>query len=128
MKSKNLFTIIALSTFLLVNSFEAFATEGMIRSFTMVKINTNGNNVPDTPVGNRSNRRPITGEITATGVTIPEIETSEILSYEIYDPSEICIGMYADEMDFIEALFSLSGEYEIRFMTDYAVFAGMIEI
>ena len=84
--------------------------------------------IPTNPVGRRSNRRPLSGEISASAVNIPGVDNSDIISFEIYTPSGFCMGIYSDEMDFIEALFSLSGEYEIRFMTDYAVFVGNVEI
>lgn len=84
--------------------------------------------IPTNPVGRRSNRRPLTGEITTSGVNIPGVENSEIISFEVYDPSGICMGIYSDETDFVNALFSLSGEFEIRFVTDEAAFAGTIEL
>ena len=107
------------------------AMEGRTLSLFLFKFSEDGSGHPKpetNPVGDRANRRPLSGEIGASGVNIPGVDNSEIISFEIYTPSGFCMGIYSDEMDFIEALFSLSGEYEIRFVTDYAVFAGGIEI
>ena len=86
------------------------------------------NEIPTNPVGRRSKRIPLSGEITSSGVSIPGVETSNIISFEIYDASGICLGIYSDDMDFVNALFSLSGEYEIVLVTENTTFAGIIEI
>lgn len=86
------------------------------------------NEIPSNPVGRRSNRRPLTGEITSSGVSIPGVEISDIISFEIYDQSSICLGIYSDEMDFVNALFSLSGEYEIVLVTENTTLVGIVEV
>ncbi|MDE5791506.1 MAG: hypothetical protein K2H96_09810 [Muribaculaceae bacterium] len=80
------------------------------------------------PHGKRTNRCPLTGTISPSGIYIPGVDNNDIISFEIYTSNGICIGIYSEEIDFIKTLFSLSGEYEIRIVTDYAVFAGIIEI
>ena len=98
-------------------------------SFHLVRVAEEEPYVPDLSSGrHRSNRRPLSGEITSSGVSIPGVEISDIISFEIYDPSGICLGIYSDEMDFVNALFSLNGEYEIVFVTENTTFAGIIEI
>ena len=86
------------------------------------------NEIPTHPIGRRSKRIPLSGEITSSGVSIPGVEISDIISFEIYDPSGICLGIYSDEMDFVNALFSLSGEFEIVFVTENTTFAGIVEV
>lgn len=76
----------------------------------------------------RSNQRPLYGTISPDGVSIPGVETSDILYFEIYTPEGFCMGAFADEAEFIQTLFSLSGEYEIRLVTEEAVFVGVVEI
>ena len=124
---KNPIRVLALAGCLFLIS-EAYAVNDGIYNLTMVKIDTRGNKNPDNRNGRRSKERPLTGEITTSGVNIPGVENSEIISFEIYDLSGICMGIYSAEMDFVNALFSLSGEFEIRFVTDEAAFAGTIEL
>lgn len=76
----------------------------------------------------RSNQRPLYGSISADGVSIPGVETSDILSFEIYTPEGFCMGAFAEEPEFIQTLFSLSGEYEIRLITEEAVYIGFVEL
>lgn len=80
------------------------------------------------PHGKRTNRCPLTGTVSTSGVYIPGVDNNDIISFEIYTSNGICTGIFSEEMDFIETLFSLSGEYEIRVVTEYAMFAGGIEI
>ena len=124
---KNPIRVLALAGCLFLIS-EAYAVNDGIYNLTMVKIDTRGNKNPDNRNGRRSKERPITGEITSSGVSIPGVEISDIISFEIYDPSGICLGIYSDEMDFVNALFSLSGEFEIVFVTENTTFAGIVEV
>ena len=124
---KNPIRIFAFAGFMLLTS-GAYSVNNLTYHVTMLRIDTQGNKNPDNRKGDRSNRRPLIGEITSSGVNIPGVENSEIISFEIYDLSGICMGIYSAEMDFVNALFSLSGEFEIRFVTDEAAFAGTIEL
>ena len=120
---KNPIRIFAFAGFMLLVS-SAYAVNNLTYHVTMLRVDTRDDKDTDNRKGHRSNRRPITGEITSSGVNIPGVENSEIISFEIYDLSWI----YSAEMDFVNALFSLSGEFEIRFVTDEATFTGTIEL
>ena len=124
---KNPIRIFAFAGFMLLVS-SAYAVNNLTYHVTMLRVDTRDDKDTDNRKGHRSNRRPITGEITSSGVNSPGVENSEIISFEIYDLSGICMGIYSAEMDFVNALFSLSGEFEIRFVTDEATFAGTIEL
>ncbi|MBD5329386.1 MAG: hypothetical protein HDS03_05825 [Bacteroides sp.] len=90
---------------------------------------TDPNPEPEVRAGrHRSNQRPLYGSISADGVSIPGVETSDILSFEIYTPEGFCMGAFAEEPEFIQTLFSLSGEYEIRLITEEAVYIGFVEL
>ncbi len=65
---------------------------------------------------------------TTDGVIIPGVDTSDILSYEIYDVEGICIGIFSDADDFVSYLFSQNGSFEVRFTTDEYIFLGYIDI
>lgn len=44
---------------------------------------------------------------------------SKFLSHEIWDVEGIvCMGDYSTESDFVDALFSMTGEYQIRLITE----------
>ena len=123
---KNPIRVLALAGCLFLIS-EAYAVNDGIYHLTMVKIDTRGNKNPDNRHGQRSKERPITGEITTSGVNISGIEISDIISFEIYDQSGTCLGIYSDEMDFVNALFSLSGEFEIVFVTNDDIYVGIVK-
>lgn len=46
--------------------------------------------------------------------------------YEIYDSNNTCVGAYGDEPEFIDALFSLTGEYRISLSTAEVSYTGYI--
>lgn len=57
------------------------------------------------------------------------VEPGDILSYEIWDTDgEICIASYTEESDFINALFSMEGEYQIHFSTEEYSYIGYTTI
>lgn len=64
-----------------------------------------------------------------SGVMIRGNYEIEILSYEIRTPDgEICILDTEDEKDFTITLFSLTGEYELRFYTADHLFIGYVNL
>lgn len=71
--------------------------------------------------GYRSPSRPITINISRTdGVQIPHVDKNEILSYSIYDEEETCLATFTNEADFVDFVFSTTGEVEIRIeLADY---------
>lgn len=62
------------------------------------------------------------------GMDIPSFDKDNLLIFEIYDSAGICCGTFSSEDDFTEQLFSLSGFYEIRFITTDYIFKGYLEI
>ena len=57
------------------------------------------------------------------------VEPDGILSYEIWDTDgEICVASYTEESDFINALFSMEGEYQIHFSTEEYSYIGYVTI
>lgn len=58
-----------------------------------------------------------------------DVDAEEIQSYEIWDADgELCIASYTEESDFINALFSLEGEYQIQFTTEDYTYIGYVTI
>ena len=62
----------------------------------------------------------------AEGVRFVGMEKPDIVLYEIYDLSGTCVASFGDESSFVDHLFALSGEYEIRLMTADWVYVGHI--
>lgn len=57
------------------------------------------------------------------------VEPDGILSYEIWDTyGENCVASYTEESDFINALFSMEGEYQIHFSTEEYSYIGYVTI
>lgn len=77
--------------------------------------------------GRKKPARPFICTIDETsGIEFSNSEVEEILTYEIYDEQGFCVGIFTDEMDFIECLFSLSGGYKIVFTTDEYDLVGVV--
>lgn len=60
------------------------------------------------------------------GVSFDDGSNPDIISYEIKDADNNPIAVTGDEEDFIQTLFSLTGEYVIQFRTDEYVYYGGI--
>lgn len=60
------------------------------------------------------------------GVTFCDGSDPDIISYEIKDADNNPVAVTSDEADFIQTLFSLTGEYVIQFRTDEYVYYGGI--
>ena len=73
--------------------------------------------------------RPIKCTISLTdGVIIPGVNTSDIISYQIYDVSGIFIGMFSESDDFVSFLFSQNGTFEVRFTTEDYIYIGYVSL
>lgn len=73
--------------------------------------------------------RPILCSISVDdGVSFDDGSNPDIISYEIKDADNNSIAITCDEADFIQTLFSLTGEYVILFRTDQYVYYGSISI
>ena len=86
--------------------------------------NRPGNN----PDGNRMPPRPILCTISIEHGIECEIAAEETLSYEIRTEDGICLASFTDESDFIQMLFSVPGNYQIRFLTDDYIYTGYIAV
>lgn len=62
------------------------------------------------------------------GVSFNDSSNPDIVSYEIKDADNNPVAVTGDEADFIQTLFSLTGEYVIQFRTDQYVYYGSISI
>lgn len=62
------------------------------------------------------------------GVSFNDSSNPDIFSYEIKDADNNPVAVTGDEADFIQTLFSLTGEYVIQFRTDQYVYYGSISI
>ena len=60
------------------------------------------------------------------GVRFLGQETPDFILYEIYDSNNTCVGAYGDEPEFIDALFSLTGEYRITLSTAEVSYIGYV--
>ena len=77
--------------------------------------------------GNRAPSRPISCKLDyASGIEFLVHETPDFILYEIYDSNNTCVGAYGDEPEFIDALFSLTGEYRISHSTAEVSYTGYI--
>lgn len=81
----------------------------------------------NTGIYHRMPTRPILCSISIEdGVSFDDGSNPEIISYEIKDADNNPIAITGDEADFIQTLFSLTGEYVIQFRTDECVYYGSI--
>ena len=64
----------------------------------------------------------------AEGVTICNEERADIISFEIYDSNDICIGVFSEEKDFMEIFFSdlTLNIHKVIFETEYARYIGYV--
>lgn len=77
--------------------------------------------------GNRKPSRPLACTIDPdSGISFIGQETPDFILYEIYDSGNACVGAYGDERAFIDALFSLTGEYRISLSTVYVTYSGYV--
>lgn len=84
---------------------------------------------PSPSKGHRSLPLPIVCVIDFTKGTVQTTLTSEVISYEIWDsagaaPMAQCI----ENSDFVVLLSSISGSYQLRFITDSHQYIGYIEL
>lgn len=87
--------------------------------------------IPDenTGVYHRIPTRPILCSISVEdGMSFDDGPNPDIVSYEIKDADNNPVAVTGDEADFIQTLFSLTGEYVIQFRTDQYVYCGSISI
>lgn len=77
--------------------------------------------------GSRTQAKVFISEITEMGLLFEE-PIGNIISYEVLEANEEEYYSFCDESSFISTLFTLSGDYQIRFVTDDFVYEGYISI
>jgi len=81
----------------------------------------------DTTRGCRAPSKPISCYISeSTGLVIPGVDKSDIISFEVYNENGICLASLIEESEFISFLFSLSEPVEIRIITERYIYHGYI--
>ena len=83
----------------------------------------------ETPRRNRLPSAPIDCVITSDGIYVQDssINLAEALSYEVWDvESEFCIATFEDVPSFIDGLFSMTGELQIRIVFSDCEFVGNV--
>ena len=78
--------------------------------------------------GKRDTPERLPASITESGVTIERVSESEIDSFDIYTPSGILLDSFGSGEEFATSLFSLNGEYELRFTTSEYVYVGYVRM
>lgn len=78
------------------------------------------------PIGDRQSPERLPACVSDGGVTIEQVSESEIESYDIYTPSGILLDSFGSGEAFATSLFSLEGEYEVRFTTSEYVYIGYV--
>lgn len=62
------------------------------------------------------------------GVTFCDGSGPDIISYEIKDADNNPVAVTSDEADFVQTLFSLSGDFVVLFCTDEYVYYGHVNL
>ncbi len=79
---------------------------------------------------NKQKRTPsqrIYGSISKTeGLRINNVNISDIYAFEIYDTDGVCIGIFCDADDFVQAVFSYKDNMEIRLRTQDFTLLGYL--
>ncbi len=81
--------------------------------------------------GQRIPSAPIECVITSEGIELmsSSVTISDIISFEIWESeSEFCMASFPAESDFINALFSMTGEYQIRLVCEDYELIGFIAL
>ncbi|MBD5386696.1 hypothetical protein HDR70_02255 [bacterium] len=84
---------------------------------------------PEEPVkGRRIPSKRVSVRISQCNVAIVGVEEDEIISFEIQTPDEIPVLYTSSVCDFTNVIFSLTGEFEIRFQTLDALYIGYVQL
>lgn len=128
---KTALTTIVFTTFAMCVSNDVLGSSFPTQTMSMSTIYYSTNdNINDPNRGHRNPPKPVECTISPEGVIFyPSSDAYDILLYEICDPvSEVCLASFSAEQDFIEHLFSLSGEFMVRFSTNEFELVGYIEL
>lgn len=130
--TKRLFSIIllSLSTICLIcpNSIKAENTTAVAVTMQKQSKNPLPTNEEIEHEGRRMRPRPIYCTISPDGINVAGV-SEEIISYEVWDEvSGICVASFFEESDFLNYLFSQSGEFQLIFVTENHCISGYISI
>lgn len=89
---------------------------------------TNSIYVEEEEPGRRTPTRRLDCTITEDGIFFTDAETPEFVSYDILDTAGMTVATFADEESFISTLFSLSGEYQLRLVSDNYIYVGWVKL
>ncbi len=65
--------------------------------------------------------------ITSDGIQV-DIDPADIVAYELWDESEVCLISTPDEMEFVTVLYTLSGNLALRIVTEGNIYIGFLSI
>lgn len=100
-------------------------------SVSKVAITGDPDRIKDPDRSRRIPSVPIECLISPEGIELKNtsVTSSDILFFEIWDSkSEFCMGSFATESDFVSTLLSMSGDYQIRFVTEDYELTGYISL
>lgn len=87
-----------------------------------------GHNKQEEPEGRRIPPKPIYCTISPEGISVAGL-SEDIITYEVWDETlEICLASFNEEQEFLDFLFSQSGEFQITFVTENYCISGYISI
>ncbi len=77
--------------------------------------------------GRRSLARPVMCVITSEGIQV-DIDPADIVAYELWDESEVCLISTSDEIEFVTVLYTLSGNLKLRIVPEGYISIGFLSI
>ena len=80
--------------------------------------------IEEEPHGHRVPPHIFNCTVDCDGVWIEDMNMEEILSYEVYDESGECVGLFGNEGNFISFIGSANGLYTVCFLTQDYCFIG----
>ncbi len=83
--------------------------------------------IPDDREGRRSLTRPVMCVITPEGIQ-SSIDSADIIAYELWDESEMCLISTSDELEFVTVLYTLGGNLALRIVTEDHIYIGFLSI
>lgn len=122
-----------IASILMLFAFGPFLANAFGLSLNMTRHNyETGSEIPnedsDPGKGNRTRPMPIMCQISESGIDFGFEFEFDIMTYEIYDLNGDCVAIFGDEISFVEYLFTLSGEYQLRFTTPNYELVGYVLI
>ncbi|MDE5878168.1 MAG: hypothetical protein K2H47_11830 [Muribaculaceae bacterium] len=85
--------------------------------------------IEEEPYGHRVPTRCVSCTVDMNeGIWIEGISKEDILSYEIYEETGVCEGIFSDEQDFMSFIYSVSGFHIVRFLTSDSSLVGCVEV